>query len=71
MSGEQHESYCHLQHGLGGVCSCSLEGRVEAMAIELHKVAYGGRYGFGHANRDTQEMFRRIARHVLGLVANR
>ena len=43
---------------------------VEAKAIELHQVAYGGRIGFGHANLNAQEMFRILARHVLGQEAD-
>lgn len=38
---------------------------VEAKAIELHRVAYGGRIGFGHATLNAQEMFRSLARYVL------
>lgn len=43
---------------------------VEAKAIELHQVAYGGRIGFGHATLNAQEMFRSLARHVLGQEAD-
>lgn len=44
---------------------------VEEKAIELHQVAYGGRIGFGHATLNAQEMFRSLARHVLGQEATR
>lgn len=44
---------------------------VEDKAIELHQVAYGGRIGFGHATLNAQEMFRILARHVLGQEATR
>ena len=44
---------------------------VEAKAIELHQVAYGGRIGFGHATLNAQEMFRSLARHILGQEADR
>lgn len=43
---------------------------VEEKAIELHQVAYGGRIGFGHATLNAQEMFRSLARHVLGQEAD-
>ena len=43
---------------------------VEAKAIELHQVAYGGRIGFGHATLNAQEMFRSLARYVLGQEAD-
>ncbi|MDZ4234826.1 MAG: hypothetical protein U1C73_13965 [Dietzia sp.] len=43
---------------------------IEAKAIELHQVAYGGRIGFGHATLNAQEMFRILARHVLGQEAD-
>ena len=43
---------------------------VEAKAIELHRVAYGGRIGFGHATLNAQETFRSLARHVLGQEAD-